>query len=106
MAYLLRNDQMLPVSIQPVDAWGNPAKIDGIPAWSVSDVGLANVASAGDGLSAVVTTVGPLGVVQVQVSADADLGAGVRTITGTLDIQIESGEAVSLSIVPGTPEPR
>ena len=43
---------------------------------------------------------------EVSVSVDADLGAGVRTISGTLDIQVEPGEAVSVGIVAGVPEPQ
>jgi hypothetical protein len=37
------------------------------------------------------------------VSADADLGDGIRTLTGTLDLEIVSGEAVSLGIIAGAP---
>ena len=40
---------------------------------------------------------------QISVSADADLGDGVRTLTGTLDLEIVSGEAVTLSVIAGTP---
>lgn len=107
MAYVLRDDQKLPVAVAPVDAYGNPARIDGVPAWSVSDDVLLELQDiAVDGLSVTVVPKGPLGVAQVQVTADADLGAGFRAITGVLDIQIEAGEAVSLGIVPGTPIPK
>lgn len=100
---LLRDDQRVGLSIQPLDAKGQPARVDGVPTWSVSDGALGSIAVAADGMSATFTAT-DVGVVQVNVSADADLGPGVRTISGTLDIQIEPGEAVSLGIVAGVPE--
>lgn len=103
---LLTNAQKVSLSIQPVDAFGQPARVDGVPAWAVSDDTLATITPATDGLSAVVEPIGPVGTVQVQVTADADLGGGVRSISGTLDVQIEASEAVSLTIVAGAPEPK
>lgn len=43
------------------------------------------------------------GACQISVSADADLGEGIKTLTGVLDLEIVSGEAVSLNIIAGTP---
>lgn len=106
MAVVLTNDQKVSVAIQPVDRFGNVAKVDGIPVWSVSDPGIGALEAAADGLSAVFTTAGPLGVVQIQVQADADLGGGIKPLVGTLDIQVEAGEAVSLGLVAGIPEPK
>jgi hypothetical protein len=103
---LLTNAQKVSLSIQPVDQYGNPARIDGVPAWNNSDATIGTLTPAADGLSAVFETLGPVGTVQVSCSADADLGAGTRSISGTLDIQVEPSEAVSLSINAGTPEPR
>jgi hypothetical protein len=99
---MLRDDQKVSLSIQPLDAKGNPAKVDGVPTWNNSDEAIGTLAAAPDGFSAVYTAM-QTGVAQVSVSADADLGMGVRTISGTLDIQIEPGEAVSLGITAGVP---
>lgn len=103
---LLTNAQKVGLSIQPLDQYGNAARIDGVPEWNTSDATVGTLAVADDGLSAVFTTAGPLGTTQINVSADADLGTGVRTISATLDIQVEAAEAVSLSIKAGTPEPK
>ena len=100
---LLRDDQKVSLSIQPLDAKGNPARVDGVPAWSVSDPSLGTVQAAADGLSAVFTAQ-QTGTVQVSVTVDADLGPGVRALSGTLDIQIEPGEAVSIGIIAGVPQ--
>lgn len=103
---LLTNAQKVGLSIQPVDQYGNAARVDGVPAWSVSDPSIGTLTAAEDGLSAEFVTAGPVGLVQVSVQADADLGEGVRHLTGTLDIQVEPSEAVSLSVVAGEPGPR
>lgn len=102
---LMTIDQKVTLSIQPVDRLGNPARVDGSPTWTLSDGAVGTIEPAADGMSAVFTTTG-LGITQLVVKADADLGAGTRTIQGTLDIQVESGEAVSLAIVAGAPEPK
>lgn len=103
---LLTNAQKVTLSVKPVDQYGNVAKVDGVPKWTVSDPNILECAVAADGLSAVVMAMGPLGTAQVNVAADADLGAGVRTISGALDIQVEAGEAVALNIAAGVPEPK
>jgi hypothetical protein len=108
---VLRVDQKVAARLIPVDFYGNPARIDGVPAWTLSDDGLATVVEiAPDGLSAKVIPTGlmpPEGsVLQVQVAGDADLGEGVRTITTTADIQLEAGEAMGFSIAFGAPEPK
>ena len=106
MALVLTNAQKVGLSLQPLDQYGNPARVDGTPLWGLSDETLGTLDVAPDGLSAEFTTSGTLGVEQVNATADADLGAGVRPITATLDIQIEPSEAVSLGIVAGVPEPK
>ena len=100
---LITSTQNCSLSIQPVDAHGNPALVDGTPIWSVSDPSVLSIAAAADGLSAEIAALGPVGTSQVSVQADADLGSGVVTIAGTLDVQVAAGQAVGLSISAGTP---
>ena len=100
----LTDEQKCHLSIQPVTAAGNPAKVDGVPAWELSDPSILTLVVADDGLSADVITAGPLGPCQVKVTADADLGAGVRSISGVLDVEVIAAEAASLGVVAGTPE--
>jgi len=107
MAFVLQVDQKVGVSISPMDAAGNPARVDGTPVWNASDAGaLVTVVPALDGMSAVMTPVGPIGTLQVSVTVDADLGAGVRALVGVLDVELVGGEAVVVNIMPGTPEPK
>lgn len=95
----------LPMHILPVDAAGNPARVDGVPTWALSDGVYGTLTVDVDGLGATFVPAGILGAVQIRVDADADLGEGVRTLTGLLDVQIEAGEAVSLSITTDPPVP-
>jgi hypothetical protein len=76
--------------------------VDGVPAWSSSDPAKVEVAPSDDGLSCVAKALNN-GTVQINVSADADLGDGVRALIGTLDLEIVSGEAETLGIVVGAP---
>lgn len=99
----ITDSQNVTLTIKPVDKKGNPAPVDGVPVWATSDDTKATVAPAVDGLSAVVSAVGPLGAVQISVSADADLGTGVKSITGLLDIEVIAGEAAALAIEAGAP---
>lgn len=101
MSLILPIDRVVTLSIQPVDAAGNPAPVDGAPAWSSSDESLAVVVPAEDGLSAELRPVGALGLAQISVSADARLGPDTLTLTGLLDVQIVGGEAVALNIAAG-----
>lgn len=106
MSLIVTDTQKCSLSIQPTDVKGNPAAIDGVPVWSVSDATILSVTPAADGLSAVIVANGPVGTSQVNVQADADLGAGTTTITGTLDVQVTASEATALGITAGTPEPQ
>lgn len=103
---LLSNAQKVTASCEPTDQYGNPARIDGIPTWNNSDPTIVQLDVAANGLTAVVTALGPLGTAQISATVDADLGAGVRTISQTADIQVEASEAVSLAIKFGAPEPK
>lgn len=102
---ILQDDRKVSLTFSALDARGNPARIDGMPVWGSSDESLLLVEASDDGMSAVVTPTGPVGIGQVSVRVDADLGAGVREVIGLLDVEVVGGEAVSIVIVPGEPEP-
>ena len=104
-AIALGADQEVPVNLKIVDIHGNPAPVDGTPAWSVSDPQILGVNVAPDGLSGVVYTLGKTGTAQVAVTADADLGAGVISIQGVLDVTVGAGQAALVTLEPGTPVP-
>lgn len=104
---ILKADEKVKLGpIAPVDRAGNPAAIDGVPTWSVGDPAIIGLDVAADGLSAYAIAAGPVGLSQVNITADADLGEGVTTISGTVDFQVVAAQAVGLAIPVGTPEPQ
>src|SRR5262245_27021921 len=102
----LPNDHKVTAYIQPVDATGNPATIDGLASWSSSNAQIADLANISpDTLSADVVPGTVLGTCQINVQADADLGSGITNITGVLDVQVVAGQAVGFTIQTSAPVP-
>lgn len=101
---VLTDVQKVKLSVSPRSAAGNPALIDGAPKWSVSDDTIVALEVAEDGMGVVVVTTGKIGSVRINVDVDADLGDGVRNLTGVLDIEVKASEAVSIDINANTPE--
>jgi len=102
MELVITDSQQFRVEIQPVDRAGNPGTLTSEPVWSASDPTILTVVPAADGMSAVVSAMGKLGAAQVNVTADGDPTPGVNTITGTVDVQVVGGKAVSLHFTVGT----
>lgn len=96
----INTDQNFPsVTLTITNSAGQPASVDGVPVWASSDATILTVAAAADGMSAVVNTVAP-GVGRITVTADADLGAGVTTITGVSeDINVTLGPSHLASVM-------
>jgi hypothetical protein len=106
MSLILANDHKVTASIQPVDSKGNPAQIDGLASWSSSSADIASVTNiSADSLSADVVPGTQLGACQINVTADADLGSGVTTINGVLDVSVVAGQAVGFTIQTSPPVP-
>lgn len=100
----IRVDQTIQCSVEFTDKKGNPAKVDGVPKWGVSDEKLASLAVADDGMSCVVTPLGEAGSVKLLLNADADLGEGVKEITGeSEEIVIVGLEASQVALKLGEP---
>ena len=103
MSLILTDEQKCSLSVDFKTAAGNPATVDGIPVWGVSDATVLTLKVDPDGKHATIFSEG-LGTSQVSVVADADLGDGVKQITGTLDVEVKPAEAVTVGIAAGTPE--
>jgi hypothetical protein len=102
--FQMTDSQRVTVTLNILDRKGNPAPIDGHPEWAVDNPNVIALTPSGDNLSCVVEAVGPLGAARVSVTADADLGEGVTSIVGILDIEITGGAATVINLVAGTPE--
>lgn len=103
MANVITDEQKLDFAFVPKTAAGNPAHIDDIPVWQVSDPSILDLAVAEDGLTATVISLGPLGSCQLSVQADADMGEGTRLLTATAEILVVPAEAATIGLVAGVP---
>lgn len=99
MSIIARNDQT--VSFSPVfkDAHGNTVtELGSVPTWAVSDATLATVAVSEDGLSAVVSSTGIDGSVEVSMVVDADPASAVEEVVGKAIITFKPGKATFVSL--------
>jgi len=99
----LTDSQDCPLTVVIKDKKGNPAQVQS-PTWASSDTAVATVTpDTADPLKAVVSAVGPTGTAEISFDADADLGAGVLPIIGTLSVVVLAGPATVVEITAGTP---
>lgn len=85
---------------------GQPARVDGLPVWSLTDPSIVTLDVASDGMSALVQATGTFGITQLTVEVDADLGAGFRAITAVGDIAVSEPEASVVELTFGTSSPQ
>jgi len=90
------------VTLTPKTDSGKPAKLDGVPVWSVIS-GTSTVVPAADGLSADLISSDEPGVTVFLVDADADLGEGVEDLQETIELTVAGENAKNLGITVGTP---
>ncbi len=103
MALTMTVSKQAVASVKFLDKKGNPAPVDGPPTWTTDNSDVLALTPAADGLSCLIVAVGQIGTGNVQVSADADLGAGVTPIIGTLACTITGGTATTVTIDVGAP---
>jgi hypothetical protein len=102
--------QEAPVTLSITNVAGNPAQVQGVPVFASSDETVVTVSASADGMSAVVSSVAPGGPARISVSADADLGQGVRTITGVSEditvVEDPANQASVMTLTLGAPQPK
>lgn len=72
------------------DKAGNPTTPASAPTWTLDNASLATIAPSIDGLTAVITPVGPVGVVNVTVA--------FGTLTGTLAVDLAAGAPAAVTV--------
>lgn len=95
--------RLLGCTISYVDAAGNAARVDGVPVWDTDRPDLIALVPTVDGMGCDIAPIGPLGNAQITVTADADLGEGVRSLVTLGTIECVAGDAVGGTI--NFPEP-
>ena len=102
MLITITNEEKVQVTLAPATAAGNPATLDGIPTWNVIE-GDATLEVAVDGLSAFLVSGAADVNSKIEVSADADLGEGVVTLTDVIDLAVVAAGASALGLVVAAP---
>ena len=84
------------VSVEWKDKGGNVVGVEkGTVKWASSDPAICSVeVSTGNPQIANLYAESKIGKVQIQASGDADLGAGVQTVTASIDVEVIGGQAV------------
>lgn len=101
----ITREQKVHVKLNPKTSGGNPAALDGAASFTVT-AGDSTVAPDADGLGAFLISGSNVGDSTFQVDADADLGAGVRTISDTILLHVVDAEAANLGLTVDAPEPK
>lgn len=105
----INTSEQFNITLSITNAAGDPAPVDGVPVWASSDGTVIAVNAAADGMSAVAPAVAP-GTARITVTADADTGAGVTTITGVSeDIVVTvdpANQASVMTLTLGAPVPK
>lgn len=104
MSFILNADQKVKLTITPVDSYGNISVVENV-VWASTNEEVIAIEQLSD-TEVYATALGPVGDAQVSVVADAKIGEGVAVLTGVLDFTVLPAEAVALSVVTGTPEPK
>lgn len=101
LAITITNEQKIPVTINPLSPSGKPAKLDGVPTWT-RQTGDSTAVPSGTGLSCDLISSDTPGDSTFLVEADADLGAGVVSISDVITLTVVGVMAANLGLLPGT----
>lgn len=99
----ITDEQKVVATLAPKTAASNPATVDGIPVWNVEGDSDVQVNVAEDGLSAELVSGAANTVTTIRVSADADLGEGVKEISDTITLTVVAAGADNLGFTAGEP---
>ena len=98
--FTINADKKRVFTIKPVDKKGRPASLDlsSVPEWEVDPEGGVELFPSSDGMSCDVVWIAPKTGMVLTVRGDADMGDGVRNITGTADLETLTAEAASFEL--------
>lgn len=97
MAFQLRDNQQVGLSVEALDSEGNPA--DATSAWSSSDPSVADVDQSG----LVTASPGAAGLGTATITATVTDNSDGDQHTGTFDVEVVGSDAVTVNITAGTP---
>lgn len=95
----IKSGQIIAISLEPKDNYGNHAILDGFPIWTVTNSDLIELeVNTANGLFATAKSLGPVGSATIVVEVDADLSEGSRFLYGYVEVDILPGEATDLGV--------
>ena len=103
MAFQIHDYEQVSLTLEALDAEGNPADV--IITWASSDEAVAVVADLGEGGALVTASPGEGGLGLATVTATV-LNEDGTTLTGTFDVEVVAGDAVTVNIIPGVVGPK
>ena len=97
MSSQMQSGSYATVSVEWTDKGGNPVKVDGPTDWESSDPTIVECTVAtGNPLIANLHALGPLGTVQINATADADLSESITKISAPpYTVEVIGGQAVA-----------
>ena len=104
VAFQLRDDQQVELSVEALDAEGNPASVTTV--FSSSDASIVAVTDRGDGTAMAVASPGAAGLGMATITAEVTDKSDGDVHTGTFDIEVVAGDAVTVNILAGEPAPK
>jgi len=96
----LKVGQSVSLTVHPKTSEGQECQVDGTPVWDSNGTAGVSLQADLDGRTCLVTALAA-GIAEIHVSADADLGEGVRAIKAGLSLRVIQPEAVELAIEAG-----
>jgi hypothetical protein len=98
----LKTTQNVSFTFSPKDNAGNAVPVRGVPVWTVSDAAVLQLTTATDGMSCTAQALGDVGIAQVHVTGEANMGEGFIKITDFISIEVQDGTYVPSSILVGS----
>jgi hypothetical protein len=103
MNYLtLNNEQQVHFRLNPKTAKGNPAAIDGMATFTVTE-GDCTVVPDEDGLGATIVSGDSVGNSVVKITADADTSEEVKEISDEITVTVTQAQAANVGITADEP---
>lgn len=100
MAQEISASSQIDLSVEILNKKGRPARVDGLLNWKALKGGeLGELKVSSDGMKASFIPAGDEGDLEIEVEGDADLGAGVKSLKGSVQIKLLPLEASAIKVV-------
>lgn len=103
MSLDLKRDEQSRYSVAYVDKYGDAATVDGPPHWVADPADKVVLTPSDDGMTCLVAAAA-LGDVLLTVTADADMGDGIKTLVASDPVHIIAADATGATMTSGTVE--